>query len=273
MVWLYGGGASALGLKILEKSVCHFRKYYQDLWCGTICHVNCDGNEKKRIGNLSKKWNVHTQQLVKPNLFQETSKQEASRLLSHSRFGSLWKLSLPQSLFDAYTVYLDNDIVPTKRSRVFLDYIVRNQPFVALDNCLSVGQMYPHFSEHTPLNSGLWGLPKYVRFQENLRNYWEAVGQPNHLSSQDEQGLICGMLQQHDACVFSGVANLCSEGIMCDVNYQTILDPNKILRKIVASNRYKQCQFEDWEFLHFMGANRNRQHLQWRTFLAHSHSL
>jgi hypothetical protein len=179
------------GFDCLAHSIDLVRKIYSNEWDCVICHNELNDSQLQFLERVGV-----------PMIAQENF----SNSLPISPSGNGWKLYPPRLRKTAYEIFVDNDLVISKRHHIIAEAIKTNKPIM----CEALERAFGRYDGMVPLgkklNSGLIGLPPMFDFQAKLTKLI-SFRWIDHIDTKwndvrghfDEQGLVAAAL--HEECL------------------------------------------------------------------------
>lgn len=226
------GPSGPIGLEILRESISLFKKAYPDFDI-CVCYNHIDPTTITELGSLVAQ-NISGLPLRDP----DNNPEEAS--------GCGWKLCPPRLRPHGHELWIDNDLVITKRLEEIDKWLALNTGLIS--EGLGRRRMYGCYdhmvSPNLHLCAGLFGLPPGFDFESEISNRLHVLGN-KQLGGYDEQGLTASIVSSMNGYVLVPLSQL-------HISEDHVPFPDQIPPAI-----------------HFVAANRKNWHRGWKSYKRH----
>lgn len=268
--WIVGD-VSFDGLRILHKSIQSVAKLYKNEFDFLVCSNASDVGCKKRLQSMSDALGVqiYEQSWADLPISQSAVLKEfdinANIGIPQGRQGTFWKMCPPRMRLNSHEIVCDNDILIVDHIDKINEFLESDKVLLMKEDAFCVGKYFSLFEDKESYNSGLYGLPPYYDFAEDLRATWKDNGEYHSLLWRDEQGLITATLKKQSHITITEIVHLFNEGRCSDYKFETI-DENKIKSRVMKSMTFSKHNFSLYDKgYHFLGVNR-QSHAMWHEY-------
>jgi hypothetical protein len=218
------GNVYTNGYTLLKYSISSFIQHYGNNYRFIVCYNNI---EKEKL-NVEDCVSFYHQ---KSTLFDGS--------------GGLWKLTPPRLDKSVPELFVDNDIVFSRKNLKIIEFLEGDKFLICEDNYKTYGKYMDKMNEIGKYNTGIFGVPAGYEFEKELVENWKELGSFPYVGSLEEQGLISYTLSRHPH-------------ILIDT------------KECFLINAYLQtkdfCYNWSADMHHFIGANRNKIHWHFNQF-------
>lgn len=252
--WSIGDISTKESFFVLQESIKCLKKIYQNN-CEYVILYNIKDKEKfKVIKEISIKYQI--------KLFKQNWKDcpipdnipnfsQKNFIDSSKQSGSLWKYCPNRMKKNTHEIFIDNDVIITKKIKVIDDFLNDNLVLLSKDNTRFFGRYDFLHQEKVAYNSGIIGLPPFYDLHKRIYKVWNNYKLYN-LSFADEQGLVTFVLSNEKHFLI----DTNEVGIF---HYDYYFDgQNKI--------NYSKINFSKFKGFHFVGINRRKKHEGWNHY-------
>lgn len=252
--WSIGDISTKESFFVLKESVKFLKKTYQNNFEYAICYNIKDNIKFKFLQEISNKYEV---KLIEQNWKDAPipdnipNFNQKSFIDSSKQSGSLWKYCPNRISEDSHEIFIDNDVIITKKIKVIDDFLNDNLVLLSKDNTRFFGRYDFLHQEKVAYNSGIIGLPPFYDLHKRIYKVWNNYKLYN-LSFADEQGLVTFVLSNEKHFLI----DTNEVGIF---HYDYYFDgQNKI--------NYSKINFSKFKGFHFVGINRRKKHEGWNHY-------
>lgn len=219
------GNVCPNGYTLLKYSVSSFIQHYGNNYRFIICYNNIT-KEKLNVNN-----NVE--------LYQQNYKVFQGS-------GSVWKLTPPRLNISVPELFIDNDVVFTRKNLKIVEFLQGQNFLLCKENFKAYGKYTEKMSEIEKYNAGLFGIPENYEFEKELIENWKKLGSIPHLGSLEEQGLVAYTISKHE---------------------HISIEPKEFFLCYNSRPKTEKTKY-NWsaDTHHFVGANRNKFNSYFREF-------
>lgn len=223
------GPTNPEGFEILEHSVELMRTVYPEFDL-MICYNQIKNYQIEKL----KKMNV--------DLYDSSNDSESLSIHSERGYNVHQKLYPPRLRPDSHEIILDNDVIFFNRIREIDCFLNDNKVLV----CQGLNRLLGRYDEIIPagirVNSGIFGLPPYFDFSQELEKKISLFEEKQWTNRFDEQGLVAATLIDQKQYYIIPLTSV----VLVEPKWDYKIMTNKLA-----------CGY------HFVGANYNKQHLGW----------
>ena len=272
--WIIGD-VSEQGFEIFSECIRRTTQTYCGKFEWLICSNVKDVKNLEKLERISQKRKVAVYQQdwsdfpLDPTIIPKLYDINEEFGVPSGRQGSFWKICPPRMFNDRHEIVCDNDLMIIKPLSFIDQFLNEHKVLLSSEDAHSVGKYFKHFNSGEVYNSGLYGLPPYYDFEEDLKLNWVKLGSFAPLLSRDEQGLITCTLKQNPSIIIpSGIiVHLFSDGRCNSCDYDVISEMNIESRIIKNIHCVDYTMSKNDSGYHFLRSNEN-YHQYWMKYLA-----